>query len=202
LPRGRHGLAREEVRASQRERLIRAMLRCVASDGYAATSIPRVAALARVSPNTFYALFDDKAGCFLAGIDEQAGVLLGEIVRAAEGRDWLEGLRASVRVYLAWWRDRPEETWAYTVELPAAGERAAAQRRRTYARFEALFEASAAHARAQRPELAEVSPLAVRMLVAGLTEVVADEVRAGRLDRLGELEDALVDVIVHTLAPR
>ena len=47
LPRGRHKLDRDAVRASQRERLLRAMLQCVAADGYAATTVPRVAAAAR-----------------------------------------------------------------------------------------------------------------------------------------------------------
>ena len=53
LPRGRHKLGAEAVRASQRERLIRAMLETVAERGYEATTVPEVVARARVSRNAF-----------------------------------------------------------------------------------------------------------------------------------------------------
>ena len=66
LPRGRHKLGADTVRASQRERLIRAMLETVAEQGYEATTVPRVVARARVSRNAFYEFFDDKTSCFIA----------------------------------------------------------------------------------------------------------------------------------------
>jgi hypothetical protein len=37
------------------------------------------------------------------------------------------------------------------------------------------------------------------MLVAGITELVGREVRAGRLDRLDRLEDQLFDQVVRAL---
>jgi AcrR family transcriptional regulator len=202
LPRGRHKLPAEHVRASQRERILQAMLHVVAADGYTAATVSKVAATARVSPNSFYELFDDKADCFLALVDREAGVLLEHIVAAGDAPTWLDAVRASARIYLEWWRDRPETTRAYTVELATAGERAIEQRHRTFERFGELFLASAARARAERPDLPPVSPLAVRVVVAGLTEVVSEEVRAGRLDRLPELEDELVALLVQVLTGR
>src|SRR3954449_6066659 len=80
LPRGRHALPAEEVRASQRERLLAAMLESVGEHGYAATTVPAVVAGARVSRNAFYELFDDKTDCFLALCDELAGQLLDALV--------------------------------------------------------------------------------------------------------------------------
>jgi AcrR family transcriptional regulator len=186
LPRGRHKLDRDAVRASQRERLLRAMLQCVAAEGYAATTVPRVAAAARVSPNAFYAQFEDKADCFLALCDEESRELLERLVIA--GLD----ARAGVRIYLQWWRDRPESSRAYLLELPAVGERAWTQRRAVHNRFVAMFTSLA-------PIDSDVSEVALRVMVGGITELVAAEVAAGRIDRLGELEDALVAVIERTL---
>ena len=187
LPRGRHGLDRKAVRRSQRERVMRAMLRCVATDGYAATTVPKVAAAARVSPNSFYALFADKADCFLALCEAEANQLLEKLVEA--GPD----VRQGMRIYLAWWRERPESSRAWLLELPAAGERAQQQRRELHERFVAVFAALAAQAGSP------VTEVALRVMVGGITELVAAEVAAGRLEQLDALEDQLVATVLHTL---
>src|SRR2546422_3687368 len=93
LPRGRHKLSRRAVGASQRDRLIQAMLRCVAADGYVATTVPKVAAVARVSPNTFYKFFADKADCFLALCDDMAQTLLGELIAGGTEPTWIGSVR-------------------------------------------------------------------------------------------------------------
>ena len=83
LPRGRHNLPLSVVRASQRERLLHAMLECVADRGYEATTVPGVVAAAKVSRNAFYALFADKADCFLALCDELAGEVLESMLESS-----------------------------------------------------------------------------------------------------------------------
>src|SRR5260221_13804695 len=113
LPRGRHKLSRRAVGASQRDRLIQAMLRCVAADGYVATTVPKVAAVARVSPNTFYKFFADKADCFLALCDDMAQTLLGELIAGGTEPTWIDSVRRGARVYLEWGRDHPQTTSAY-----------------------------------------------------------------------------------------
>ena len=79
LPRGRHKLAPDDVRASQRERLVRAMLETVAERGYEATTVPDVVARARVSRNAFYEFFDDKIDCFIAACDDAAAEMLDQL---------------------------------------------------------------------------------------------------------------------------
>src|SRR3954447_17720648 len=106
LLRGRHGLAPEAVRASQRERLVEAMLDRVAAEGYPATTVTKVVAAARVSPNTFYELFDDKADCFLAACGEGAQELLEHLYQA-DGATWVARVRDGMGTNLRWWRDRP-----------------------------------------------------------------------------------------------
>lgn len=66
LPRGRHGLPREQVVRSQRERLLAAMVESSAVKGYEATSVADVLEASGVGRETFYELFEDKQDCFLA----------------------------------------------------------------------------------------------------------------------------------------
>src|SRR2546421_107059 len=70
IPRGRHSLSREQVRASQRARMLRAMVDAVAQKGYASTSVADVIGGARASRETFYEHFANKQDCFLAAYDE------------------------------------------------------------------------------------------------------------------------------------
>ena len=199
LPRGRHKLPPEAVRASQRSRLLNAMLDCVAERGYGATTVPAVVAHAGVSRSAFYALFTDKIDCFLAVCDELATEILDEI-SATTAPNWVDALRDGSRLYLRWWQERPAFSRTYFVELPVAGPQAIEQRDRQYARFRALFAQIAAWARLQQPELPPLRPLATRIAVVAVTELIAEEVRAGRTKRLGELEDELVYLIATLLA--
>jgi AcrR family transcriptional regulator len=194
LPKGRHNLPLHVVRASQRERLLEAMLASVADRGYAATTVPQVVADARVSRNAFYALFADKTACFLALCDELAAEIFDEL-SSLEGDDLVDVLRRGTSYYLRFWSERPAFARTYFVELPAAGPRALEQRDRQYAHFLALAEQLA---RLARPD-GDVPRLMPRMLVVSLTELVAEEVRAGRTEQLTGLEDELVDLMVRLL---
>src|SRR3954452_15623928 len=66
LPRGRHGLPREMVVRSQRERLLAAVVRVAADKGYEATSVADILEEAGVGRESFYELFADKRDCILA----------------------------------------------------------------------------------------------------------------------------------------
>src|SRR5262245_3026641 len=107
LPRGRHKLGREQVRDSQRERLVRAMLGRVAEQGYADTKIADVVAAARVSPNVFYELFEDKEDCFLEACDEATRDMLEQFYALAAEPSWTGAVRKGMKLYLRWWEERP-----------------------------------------------------------------------------------------------
>ena len=175
------------------------MLELVGQEGYAATTVPQVVARARVSRNAFYELFEDKLDCFLALSDELADEIL-QLVVDADAPDWISALRSGLRRYLDWWQERPAWTRAYLVELPAAGPPAVEQRDRQYARFVEMFDALAAWARAEQPDLPPLRALNTKMIVLGVTELLAEQVRRGRGDRLVELEGELMFWIVLMLA--
>ncbi len=66
----------------QRARLLEAIVDIVARDGYAGTKVGDISARAGVSRSTFYELFEDKQGCFLAAHRHLAS-LAGEQLQAA-----------------------------------------------------------------------------------------------------------------------
>jgi AcrR family transcriptional regulator len=200
LPRGRHKLPASAVRASQRERIVRAMLECVARDGYEATTVPHVVATARVSRNAFYELFKDKTDCFIAVCDQGAEELLAELLVLASEADWTRALLEGTRRYLRWWQERPAFSRAYFLSLPGAGERAIRQRKRQYAAFRAMFEDLGRRARAEQPGLPPLDEIVPRALVLAITELVAEEVRAGNIDRLGDLEGEIAQLGLKLLA--
>jgi AcrR family transcriptional regulator len=200
LPPGRHKLPRSTVRASQRERLLRAMLEEVGAHGYADTTVPSVIAAARVSRNAFYAFFKDKLDCFLALCDEEAVGLFDAATQGAAEPDWRDAVRLGVEGYLGYWQERPAFSRAYFTEMHAAGPAAIAQRERQSEPYRRLFAALGERARVEEPDLPPMPVLAPRMVVVGVTEFVAEEVRAGRLDRLTELRDDVSELIVALIA--
>jgi hypothetical protein len=114
--------------------------------------------------------------------------------------DWIQAMWRGTRRYLRWWQDRPTLSRAYLLSLPAVGERAVAQRERHYAAFREMFADLGRRARAEQPELAPLGELVPRVLVLVITELVAEEVRAGRTDRLVELTDEIALLAIRLLA--
>lgn len=181
-------------------RIVRAMLECVGLAGYEATTVPQVVATARVSRNAFYEFFEDKADCFMAVCDETSEQLLGELLALASEPDWIQAMREGALRYLSWWQERPTIASAYLISLPTVGERAIAQRERHYGAFRGMFAALGARARIEQPELPPLDELMPRILVLAITELVAEEVRAGRIAQLTELAEQVALLGIRLLA--
>jgi AcrR family transcriptional regulator len=183
------------VRASQRSRLLTGMLELVAEQGYARTTIAQIAARARVSPNRFYDFFAGKPECLLEVCRGPGADFIRELL-TAEGDDWRTAARDGVARYLAWWAARPQLARAYFVELPTVTEIDLERHVETYERFHTVIAALAARARIEEPAREAASPIAVRVIVAGINDVVREEVGQGRLASLPELEAELGDLLV------
>jgi predicted RNA-binding Zn ribbon-like protein len=109
-------------------------------------------------------------------------------------------MREGARIYLRWWAQRPAFARAYLLSLRTAGERADEQRERTYELFRTMFADLGRRARAEQPELPPLSPLIPRVLVVAITELVAEEVRAGRTERLEDLSVEIARLAIRLLA--
>lgn len=123
LPRGRHGIPREEVLASQRGRILVAMTDAVAEQGFARTVVADVIRRAGVSRETFYQQFSGKDECFLAAIDG-AAALLGDGLATA----FADGLEAALAAYLQTLADEPAAARTFLVEVYSAGPEAIRRR--------------------------------------------------------------------------
>jgi AcrR family transcriptional regulator len=200
LPRGRHSLSRTDVQSSQRQRLLRAMLECVGTQGYAATTVPQVVAAARVAKNSFYEFFDDKLGCFLELCDQEAADLFRVASTGLPAPSWRVRAAERTEAYLRWWQERPAFSRAYLVEAPFAGPQAIEQRERQSEPYRRMYRAVARRARVEEPELPPMPAQAPDVLVAGILDVVAREVRAGRTHELVTLAPALTSATIAILS--
>lgn len=134
LPRGRHGLTRDEVVADQRLRLVIGMAEAVGEHGYVATSVADVLKRAGVSRETFYEQYGSKHDCFIAALDFVGTVLIGELARAVGGPgDRLDRFERALTVYLTTLADHPSYARLYLVEAHAAGAEALERRARLQA---------------------------------------------------------------------
>jgi AcrR family transcriptional regulator len=114
----------------QRRRLLLGFAEVLAEYGLENASVGRTCSRAGVSRRTFYDLFDDREGCFLATLDDAIERLSQSVVSvyAHEAR-WRERIRASLAALLAFFDAEPALARACLVETLKAGP-AVLERRR------------------------------------------------------------------------
>jgi len=194
LPRGRHGLPRELVERSQRERLLAAVVRVTATNGYESTTVGDILGEAGVGRETFYELFDDKLGCMLAAhkilVDD-----LEEQVRAAYSEEgpWSERVRKALGVTLEWFAADPQAARFTLVELSTVGPAFRAIFQSEYARFTKLLDEGLGDD-GPDPELSRATGLAVGAIMARIYEEVV-------LGKAAELPRLLPDLTYELLVP-
>lgn len=206
LPRGRSRLPARAVRASQRERLLRAVIAAVAETGYAAVTVADIVRRAKVSRAAFYAHFRGKETCFLAATREGARLMVGQVITAAravpDGAPDEDVLRAGCRAFLGFLADEPAFARVFYVEMPGAGPAAADRLHAGGVRFAEINHKWQERARERHPDWPAV-PFEACLALAGATmELVRSMVRADRTSALPELEDTLVSLHLAILAGR
>jgi AcrR family transcriptional regulator len=204
LPSGRHGLPREAVVASQRERLIDAMAHVVAEKGYAATTVADVVERAGVSRRTFYEQFADKEACFLAAYDAGLAAVLERIGGAVEaaagaGAGWRDRARTGVEAFLALLASEPAFAQALQVEILTAGPAALDRRAGMLAMFAGIWRNVHEYARAEEPALPALPDDVFTILSAGLEELIRDCIRRRGPAALPELADPILRTVFAIL---
>lgn len=184
LPRGRHGLPRELVARSQRERLLAAVVRVSAAKGYEATSVADILEEAGVGRESFYELFADKQDCILAAhailIDDLEAAVL--VPYREPGRPWVERIRNALAAALEWFAADPAAARVTVVELAAVGAVSRQRFQEDFRRFVALMDAGLDET-APSPDL----PQATSFAVGGALARVYEEIVAGRTAALPRL---------------
>jgi AcrR family transcriptional regulator len=194
LPRGRHGLPRELVERSQRERLLAAVVKVTAAKGYEATTVGDILGDAGVGRESFYELFDDKLDCMLVAhkilVDD-----LEQRVREAHSADgpWAQRMRRGLAAALDWFAADPDAARFTLVELSTVGPAFRPTFQAEFARAVTVME-EVGGKDAPEPELAQAYSLAVGAMLARIYEEVV-------LNRAAELPRLLPDLTYELLVP-
>ena len=204
FPRGRHEYAREAVAASQRSRLLDAVAEAVAANGYAATTVADVVALAAVSRRTFYEQFPDLESCFVAAYEAGMELLLDEIrhaVRARPGTGWQDRARTSVEAYLEALAARPAAAWAFSVEAIGSGATALGHRAAVLGRWVQQWRGLQDRARREDARVPRTPDDHLLLLVGGIEELVRDCLLARGAEHLPDLADRIAEIAIATIGP-
>ena len=196
LPRGKHGLPREEVVRSQRERLLAAAAAVCAERGYEATTVATILAEAGVGRETFYELFDDRRACVLAAHQVLLDDLIERVRVAYTGPgEWVERCRATIAALLDWFAADPPAGRFLLVELPAVGPEFHERFEAGFDRFVAVIDSGL------DPDVPESELLPATSLAVGAAiSRVYGEVAGGRTEELPTLVGALTyEVLVPFL---
>lgn len=192
LPRGRHGLPRELVERSQRERLLAAIVRVSAAKGYEATSVADVLEEAGVGRESFYELFDDKLDCMLAARRLLIEDLAETVTAAYTGPEpWIDRIREALAATLGWFAADPVAGRVLMLELAALGPVSREIYREELGRFTSLIDSGLDGG--QPPEV----PLATGLAVGATFARIYDEVSRDRAEALpGMLPELTYEVLV------
>jgi AcrR family transcriptional regulator len=193
LPRGRHGLPRELVERSQRERLMAAVVRATVVNGYESTTVAHILAEAGVGRESFYELFDDKLDCMLAAHKLLVDSLEEQVREAYLGEGpWPERMRNALAVTLEWFAADPDVTRFILVELSTVGPAFRSTFKAEYSRFTKLLE-EGSDENAPPSDPVQANALAVGAILARIYE----EVVLGRTSELPRLLPSLAyDLLV------
>jgi AcrR family transcriptional regulator len=206
LPRGRSSLPPGDVRASQRDRLLRSVIAAVSESGYPAVTIADIVRRARVSRAAFYTHFANKEECFLTATGEGRELMIGRVVSATgalpAGASDEELLRVSCRAYLEFLADEPAFARVFYVNMPAAGPEAASRLDAGPPLFAELNRRWHQRARERHPDWPTVPDEAYLALAGATAELARSLVYAGRTDSLPGLEETLVSLHLAVLAGR
>ncbi|MGE5336043.1 MAG: TetR/AcrR family transcriptional regulator [Nitrososphaerota archaeon] len=195
LPGGHHGLSREQILESQRERLLAAVAQEVAAKGYRGTTITDIVKLASVSTRDFYEHFGGKEECFLAAFEAVRDHLEGVLTEAAAAEPGWPGQTVAVlRAGLEFFAAEPDLARLCVVEPVSATPTIAIRFREVVlACVPAL-----ARGRAESAEAAALPESTEDSLLGGIVSLATRSILAGETEQLPTLLPSLVE---FTLSP-
>jgi AcrR family transcriptional regulator len=196
LPRGRHGLSRDQVLASQRGRMLQAIAEAVSEKGYGQVTVADVIARAGVSRETFYEQFAGKEDAFLAALDAGADGLMWFLRSAvdAPAGGALERLDHMLQAYLTTLASAPAFSKAFLIDAYGAGAAATARRIELQQRFVELI-GEVLELDIESPEHA----FSCEVLVAAVSSLATSRIGTARADELPGLREPLI-ALAHRLS--
>ena len=207
LPRGRGSLPPEDVAQAQRQRILRAMVAAAATLGYANVRVADVVNRARVSRQSFYALFADKEECFLEAHAAGLELIVERLARwtaadagaAADVDDPTAPGRGAVSAYLVLAADEPEFARCMLVELPAIGPAGLQARLAAHRQIAALLRTWHHRARQDHPDWPAVPDARYAAAIGAVHDLLFDAVASGDAELAPSLRGDAVSAVLTLL---
>jgi AcrR family transcriptional regulator len=190
LKRGPRSIPAAEAAAHQRRRLQEAMVALVARNGFEATTINELVAMAGVSKATFYEHFADKEDCFGLAFDATIRRVSVQVIEAyCRPGDFRARLVAGYARIMEMVVAEPEAARFVVVESLTLGAAGIELRKQAAAEFESLIRRSFHYS----PSRVEVPQVIQRGIVAGIRGVIYRQLRANESELLPGMVADLVD---------
>lgn len=186
LPSGRHGLPRDVVVRSQRERMVDAMIGVVAEKGYTEATVADIISTAGVSRATFYEQFADKEDCFIAAygtVMERMLTFVADGFAQAGSEEWVEQVRGGIGALLTYLAHNPVAARVGIVEGFGAGARARDRYQQAVSSFFPFLDS--ARSLVEDPD--RIPSHTARVVVGGVSALMFNEASNGRAADLPKL---------------
>lgn len=198
LPHGPHGMGRDAVARHQRARLFGAMIEAVHRQGYRATTVAHVIALAGVSRRAFYEQFANKEDCFLGTYD--IAVARGKR-RMMDGwmmeRGWANRVHRACQAFVEDASRNVKSSRLVLIEGLGLGVKSRERMTRSAVAFERVL----ADGFRAAPDGVQLPPLGPKAIVGGGRYMMFERLRTDRAEELPALTDELLDWISAYRSP-
>jgi AcrR family transcriptional regulator len=174
------------------------MVRAVATDGYEATTVRQLSALAGVSTRTLYDLFSDgKEECLLSAYDAAMRRMARRVALAyLSERHRERRLARALEAFVGEVRDEPAAARLVLVEVFAAGSGALERMEHAHRLFEGMINLSFSQTAGRAPP-----PLVVKGVVAGIAHVARARLLDGRAAEPPAFTEELLEWVLSYRSP-
>jgi AcrR family transcriptional regulator len=185
--------AHGRVAEIQRARLIAGTIRATTDVGAHNLTVADIVAEAGVSRRTFYEIFDDCEGCFLAAFDEAIAHFAERLAPIWHASDrWQQRTRAAITMLLTLFDEERSMARFLVVEAMGAGPKALVKRQQAIATLTAAVD----EVRAESSVAAGAPPLTAEGVVGGALSVLHGRLAEPRQRPLVELVNPFMSMIV------
>jgi AcrR family transcriptional regulator len=182
------GAGRHASRATQRDRLIDAIVQLSGQAGYQTLSIAQISARAGVSSATFYEQFADREECLLAAYRAVAEGTMARMESSMREGEWALAARTAFGELLASLREEPDAGRLMFLEALTGGPRLLEEMRLVLD----VMVASAEQLLGGAPSQASTLDIPARALLGGVRYVISHHLRTHNEDRLTELTEDML----------
>jgi AcrR family transcriptional regulator len=196
LPRGEHNLPKGFVAHNQRERIFDAVANLTAARGYPALSLEEIVSEAAISLQTFYEHFASKEEAFLATFEMSHSKAMAAINRSLDLRlSWAQNVRLGVNALLEIIASEPSAAKLACVDILIAYPHMTGRVDEANFSYIELLDIG------QDGNYPNMPPAVVReALVGGVFELIHDYILRGRAERLPELSDHVMYILITPFA--